>query len=31
MPGCDPDRLTAKKIVELFLAGAAPKPNRRKK
>ena len=27
----DPDRLTAKKIVELFLAGAAPKPNRRKK
>jgi len=31
MPDCEPDRLTAKKVVELFLAGAAPKPNRRKK
>jgi len=30
-PDCEPNRLTAKKIVELFLAGAAPKTNRRKK
>jgi AcrR family transcriptional regulator len=28
---CDPDRLTARKAVELFLAGAAPKPSRGKK
>jgi AcrR family transcriptional regulator len=25
-PDCDPDQLTAKRIVELFLAGAGPKP-----
>ncbi len=31
MPDCEPDRLTAKKIVELFLAGAAPKSVQRKK
>jgi AcrR family transcriptional regulator len=31
MPDCEPNRLTAKKVVELFLAGAAPKPNRQKK
>jgi AcrR family transcriptional regulator len=30
-PDCEPDRLTAKKTVELFLAGAAPKPPSRKK
>ena len=30
-PDCEPNRLTARKIVELFLAGAAPKPKRRKK
>jgi len=29
-PHCEPDQLTAKKIVELFLAGAAPKLGRRK-
>ncbi len=29
-PDCEPDRLTAKKVVELFLAGAAPKPRGRK-
>jgi len=29
-PHCEPDQLTAKKIVELFLAGAAPKRGRRK-
>jgi len=29
-PDCEPDRLTAKKTVELFLAGAAPKLGRRK-
>ena len=29
-PDCEPNRLTAKKIVELFLAGAAPKPRPRK-
>ncbi len=30
-PDFEPGELTAKKIVELFLAGAAPKPIRRKK
>jgi len=30
-PDCEPDRLTAKITVELFLAGAAPKPGGRKK
>jgi AcrR family transcriptional regulator len=29
-PDCEPNRLTAKKVVELFLAGAAPKPRARK-
>jgi hypothetical protein len=24
-PDCEPDALTAKRVVELFLAGAAPK------
>ena len=30
-PDCEPDELTAKKIVELFLAGAAPKKRAKKK
>jgi AcrR family transcriptional regulator len=30
-PDCEPDHLTAKKIVELFLAGAAPKKQGGKK
>ncbi len=30
-PDCEPDQLTARKIVELFLAGAAPKARGRKK
>ena len=30
-PDCEPDQLTAKKIVELFLAGAAPKKRGGKK
>jgi AcrR family transcriptional regulator len=30
-PDCEPDQLTAKKIVELFLAGAAPKKRAKKK
>lgn len=29
-PDCEPDHLTARKIVELFLAGAAAKPGGRK-
>ena len=29
-PDCEPNRLTAKKVVELFLAGAAPKASRKK-
>ena len=27
---CQPDQLTAKRIVELFLAGAGPKPGAKK-
>ena len=30
-PDCEPNQLTAKKIVELFLAGAAPKKRAQKK
>jgi TetR/AcrR family transcriptional regulator len=30
-PDCDPDQMTAKRIVELFLAGAGAKPDSRKK
>ncbi len=29
-PDCEPDQLTARRIVELFLAGAGPKPRVRK-